>query len=112
MLWLILALLVSVVLAAVVVGLVAVPARREGRAMLTERGETLVSSVAERKERVATTAKKTGASVTRRSGKSDGQSVETSDNTASDESATATEPAAAHPADTEDSGSDAQKTAG
>ncbi len=57
MIWLILALLVSVLLAAVVVGLVAVPARREGRQVLTERGETLVTSVAERKDKVTKAAR-------------------------------------------------------
>ncbi len=59
MIWLILALLISVLLAAVVVGLVAVPARREGRQVLTERGESLVTSVAERKEKVSKAAKGT-----------------------------------------------------
>lgn len=66
MIWLILALLVSVLLAAVIVGLVAVPARREGRQVLTPRGETLVTSVAERKEKVARTAKDKSSAVTRR----------------------------------------------
>lgn len=68
MVWLILALLVSVLLAAVVVGLVAVPARREGRQVLTERGETLVTSVSERKDKVAKAAK---SSVQRKSGTRD-----------------------------------------
>ncbi len=48
MLWLVGALFVCVLLAAVVVGLVAVPARREGRQVLTERGERIVSTVTER----------------------------------------------------------------
>lgn len=41
MIWLVLAVLIALALAAVVVGLVAVPAHREGRAMLTERGEQM-----------------------------------------------------------------------
>ena len=45
MLWLILALVVCVTLASVVIGLVAVPARREGREVLTDRGERMISSV-------------------------------------------------------------------
>jgi len=109
MLWLILALLVSVVLAAVIVGLVAVPARREGRAMLTERGEDLVSSVAERRERVAKTAKEKSASVARRPGKGEAGSRETSD---ADEASTTAELTREQAADADDSGSDAQKTAG
>ncbi|WP_265444279.1 hypothetical protein [Flexivirga meconopsidis] len=58
MLWLILALVVCVALAAVVVGLVAVPARREGRQVLTERGERMVSSVADRTDKVTKGAKR------------------------------------------------------
>ncbi|GAB3488408.1 hypothetical protein [Flexivirga lutea] len=49
MVWLILALVVGVALAGTVIGLVAVPARREGRELLTERAEGMVSSVTERR---------------------------------------------------------------
>ncbi|MBO1756158.1 hypothetical protein [Allobranchiibius sp. CTAmp26] len=48
MLWLVGALFLCLVLAGVVVGLVAVPARREGRQVLTERGEQMFTSVTER----------------------------------------------------------------
>ncbi|NYJ74069.1 hypothetical protein [Allobranchiibius huperziae] len=48
MLWLVGALLLCLVLAGVVVGLVAVPARREGRQVLTERGEQMLTSVTDR----------------------------------------------------------------
>lgn len=47
--WLILALVVGVALASMVIGLVAVPARREGRELLTERAEGMVSSMTERR---------------------------------------------------------------
>lgn len=57
MVWLILAMLVCVVLAGTVVGLVAVPARREGRQVLTERGEQVISGVARRSDKVVTGAK-------------------------------------------------------
>ena len=40
--------LVSVVLAVVVVGLVAIPARREGRDLLTPKGEEVVALVREK----------------------------------------------------------------
>lgn len=53
MLWLILALLIGVGLAAVVVGLVAVPAHREGRTVLTERGERVVSNVTDHTDKVS-----------------------------------------------------------
>ncbi|MEO8851133.1 MAG: hypothetical protein ABI360_05330 [Allobranchiibius sp.] len=49
MLWLVVALVICLALSAVVVGLVAVPARREGRQVLTERGERMLSSVTDRK---------------------------------------------------------------
>lgn len=49
MVWLILALVIGVALAGTVIGLVAVPARREGRELLTERAEEMVSSVTERR---------------------------------------------------------------
>lgn len=52
MVWLILALLLGVVLASIVVGLVAVPARREGRSVLTEHGESMVSGLTERTDKV------------------------------------------------------------
>jgi len=45
---LVLAMLLSVVLAVAVMGLVAIPARREGRDMLTPRGEEVVSRVREK----------------------------------------------------------------
>lgn len=48
MLWLVVALFICLLLAGVVVGLVAVPARREGRQVLTERGERMLSGVTER----------------------------------------------------------------
>jgi hypothetical protein len=51
MVWLILALVIGVALAGTVIALVAVPARREGREMLTERAEQAVSSVTERRGR-------------------------------------------------------------
>jgi peptidoglycan/LPS O-acetylase OafA/YrhL len=57
MLWLILALVVCVALASAVLGMVAVPARREGRQVLTPRGENLVTSVAQTTDKVATRAK-------------------------------------------------------
>lgn len=52
MVWLILALLLCVALAAAVVAVVAIPARREGREILTDRAEDLVSSVASKTEKV------------------------------------------------------------
>ena len=54
MFWLILALVVCVALACAVLGMVAVPARREGRQVLTPRGENLVSSVAQTTDKVGT----------------------------------------------------------
>lgn len=51
MVWLILALVIGVALAGSVIGLVAVPARREGREVLTERAEQAVSSMTERRGR-------------------------------------------------------------
>lgn len=47
---LIIGLLVCVAVAVVVVGLVAIPARREGRDVLTTRGEDLVASLRDRSE--------------------------------------------------------------
>ena len=44
----VLGMLVSVSLALVVMALVAVPARREGRDVLSERGEDIVDSIRER----------------------------------------------------------------
>jgi len=43
--------MICLALALAVVGLVAVPARREGREVLTRRGEELVGAVRERKPR-------------------------------------------------------------
>lgn len=57
MLWLILALVVCVALASAVLGMVAVPARREGRQVLTPRGESLVTSVAQTTDKVSARAK-------------------------------------------------------
>jgi hypothetical protein len=51
MVWLILALVIGVALAGTVIALVAVPAHREGRELLTERAEQAVSSVTERRGR-------------------------------------------------------------
>lgn len=50
MVTLIIGLLVCVGIAVAVVGLVAIPARREGRDMLTTRGEDLVATLRERTE--------------------------------------------------------------
>ncbi|KYH43286.1 hypothetical protein [Branchiibius sp. NY16-3462-2] len=52
MVWLILALLLCVALAAAVVAVVAIPARREGREILTDRAEELVSTVTSKTEKV------------------------------------------------------------
>ena len=53
--------LLSVVLAVAVVGLVAIPARREGRDLLTPKGEEVVSRVRERTgSAVGTAREKTG----------------------------------------------------
>lgn len=49
MVWLILALVIGVALAGTVIGLVAVPARREGRELLTERAGHAVSAIADRR---------------------------------------------------------------
>ncbi|MBC9956740.1 hypothetical protein [Yimella sp. cx-51] len=57
MLWLILALVVGVALASAVLGMVAVPARRQGRPLLTERGEKVVSSVSQTTDKVTVRAK-------------------------------------------------------
>ncbi|MDO5503605.1 MAG: hypothetical protein Q4G67_10570 [Actinomycetia bacterium] len=48
---LVLGMLICLALALAVVGLVAVPARRDGREVLTHRGEELVESVRERRQR-------------------------------------------------------------
>jgi len=58
---LIVGMLVSLVLAVAVVGLVAIPARREGRGLLTPKGEEVVSRVRERTGSAVETAReKTG----------------------------------------------------
>ncbi|AKU16374.1 hypothetical protein [Luteipulveratus mongoliensis] len=57
MVWLILAMVVCVVLAGAVVGLVAVPARREGREVFTERGDDVIAGVARRTDKVVSGAK-------------------------------------------------------
>lgn len=96
MLWLILALLICVVLAAVVVGLVAIPARREGRAILTERGEELVTSVSERRDKVAQSARERGAAVAaRRQAKAgEGSTSEKAEPEQTGDAVTASSPAA------------------
>lgn len=48
MLWLVGALLLCVALSGAVVALVAIPARREGKDLLTERGEQMLSKVTDR----------------------------------------------------------------
>lgn len=48
---LILGMMICLALALAVVGLVAVPARRDGREVLTHRGEELVGAVRERRHR-------------------------------------------------------------
>ncbi len=48
MLWLVGALLLCVALSGTVVALVAIPARREGKELLTERGEQMLNKVTER----------------------------------------------------------------
>jgi len=61
---LVLGMLVSVILAVAVVGLVAIPARREGRDVLTPRGEEVVSRVRERTgAAVGTAREKTGEAI-------------------------------------------------
>ena len=57
MIFLILGLLVCVALAAVVVALVAVPARREGRELLTPKGEEVVGAVRDRTGRAVDAAR-------------------------------------------------------
>lgn len=57
MVWLIIGMLICVGLAVAVVALVAIPARREGREVLTPQGEELVASV---KEMTESTLDKTG----------------------------------------------------
>lgn len=66
MIWLILALLLCVALAGAVVAIVAVPARREGREVLTERGEDLVATVTSKTERVTSAVSGTADKVRRR----------------------------------------------
>lgn len=50
---LVVATLLTVVLALAVVGLVAIPARRQGREVLTPRGEKVVAAIKDRTESVA-----------------------------------------------------------
>lgn len=66
MVWLFLALAVCVVLASAVIVAVMVPARRQGRPLLTERGEHLMTSVAETTDKVGTRARTAGENVKRR----------------------------------------------
>jgi hypothetical protein len=65
MIALVFAMILCLLLGLAVVGLVAIPARREGRDVLTPRGEEVVSRVRERTEAAATVARhKTGALMT------------------------------------------------
>lgn len=57
MLPLVIAMLLCVALAAAVVAVVAVPARRDGRDVLTEQGEQLAQKVAERGDAVVAAAR-------------------------------------------------------
>lgn len=66
MVWLILAMLLCVALAAAVVAVVAIPARREGREVLTDRGEELVATVTSKTEKVSTVLAGTAEKVRRR----------------------------------------------
>lgn len=66
MIWLILALLLCVALAGAVVAIVAVPARRDGREVLTERGEGLVATVTSKTEKVTSVVSGTAEKVRRR----------------------------------------------
>lgn len=68
MVWVILAMVLCLALAAAVVGVVAVPARREGRQILTPKGENMVSSVTRSTDKVvSSTREKTGSA--RRAGR-------------------------------------------
>ncbi len=60
MIALVFAMILCLLLGLAVVGLVAIPARRDGRDVLTARGEEVVSRVKERTGAVATVAKRTG----------------------------------------------------
>lgn len=60
MVWLIIGMLICVGLAVAVVALVAIPARREGRELLTPQGEELVATV---KEKTESTLDKTGEAI-------------------------------------------------
>ncbi|HEV7147195.1 MAG TPA: hypothetical protein VGN48_09385 [Pedococcus sp.] len=60
MVWLIFGMLICVGLAVAVVALVAIPARREGRELLTPQGEELVATV---KEKTESTLDKTGEAI-------------------------------------------------
>lgn len=66
MVWLILAMIVCLALAAAVVGAVAVPARREGRQVLTPKGEQVVTGVARRTDKVVTSARRRTSAVTQK----------------------------------------------
>jgi uncharacterized membrane protein YdfJ with MMPL/SSD domain len=64
MVWVIFAMVLCVALAAAVVGVVAVPARRQGRQVLTPKGEEMVSSVARSTDKVvSSTRDKTGSAL-------------------------------------------------
>lgn len=64
MVWVIFAMVLCLALAAAVVGVVAVPARRQGRQVLTAKGEGVVSSVARSTDKVvSTTRDKTGSAL-------------------------------------------------
>lgn len=64
MVWLILAMIVCLALAAAVVGAVAVPARREGRQVLTAKGEQVVTGVTRRTDKVVSGARRRASNAT------------------------------------------------
>ncbi|TWE13153.1 hypothetical protein [Rudaeicoccus suwonensis] len=95
MLWLILALVICVGLASAVVGLVAVPARREGREVLTDRGERVVSTVASGTEKVAKGATKATAVVTKKRREDEAETATTAAEPTASTGARVASPAAA-----------------
>lgn len=66
MVWLILAMIVCLALAAAVVGAVAVPARREGRQVLTPKGEQVVTGVTRRTDKVVSGARRRASHATQK----------------------------------------------
>lgn len=65
MVWVIFAMVLCLALAAAVVGVVAVPARREGRQVLTPKGEEVVSSVARSTDKVVSSTRDKASSARR-----------------------------------------------